>query len=55
VENAKQLDYLIDYRCDFIQGNYFYKPMSAKELLIVQRDSQHYQNWSDNPKLEQCD
>jgi len=55
VENAKQLDYLIKYRCDFIQGNYFYQPMSAKELLIVQRDSQHYQKWGDILKFEQCD
>ena len=55
VENTKQLDYLIDYRCDFIQGNYFYKPMSAQELLIVQKDSQYYQNWGDILNLEQCD
>jgi len=55
VENARQLDYLIEYQCDFIQGNYFYKPMSAKDLLIVQRDSQHYQNWGGDLKLEQCD
>lgn len=32
VETKEQLDFLKDYDCDYIQGYYFYKPLSAKEF-----------------------
>lgn len=46
VENSKQMDYLLDYQCDYVQGNYFYEPMSEDQLLEVQRDSLHYEQWN---------
>jgi len=52
VENSQQLDYLLEYECDYIQGNFFYQPMSAQELLAVQLDSQQYQQWSEENSLE---
>ena len=47
VENSKQLDYLLDYKCNYVQGNYFYEPLNEDQLLEVQVDSLHYEVWND--------
>ncbi len=45
VENSNQLDYLLDYQCNYIQGNYFYSPMNIDQLMEVLEDSKYMQQW----------
>ncbi len=45
VENSTQLDYLMDYKCNYIQGNYFYSPMDIDKLMEVLEDSKYMQQW----------
>lgn len=33
VEDLRQLDYLHAHHCDFVQGYYFYKPMTEEQIL----------------------
>lgn len=47
VENSTQLDYLMDYKCNYIQGNYFYSPMNIDQLMEVLEDSKYMQEWSE--------
>ncbi len=49
VENSRQLDYLIEYQCNYIQGNYFYKPMAVEELVTVLADYQFIASWKKEP------
>ncbi len=35
VETKEQFNYLKDNSCDIIQGYYFYKPMSASEIILI--------------------
>ena len=32
VENQEYVDYLTEQHCDYLQGYYYYKPMSAEEF-----------------------
>jgi EAL domain-containing protein (putative c-di-GMP-specific phosphodiesterase class I) len=35
VETEKQYQYLREEKCDEIQGNYFYRPMPAEEIIPI--------------------
>ena len=48
VENSNQLDYLLGYQCNYIQGNFFYQPMLAQQLSTVLQDSLFYESWTDD-------
>jgi len=60
VETIEQLDFLNKYRCDEIQGYYFYKPMKAEEieqLLLIHnnylKDKEGIQNHDAKRSIQQ--
>jgi diguanylate cyclase (GGDEF)-like protein len=42
VETKEQLNYLIEKKCDEVQGYYFYKPLSTKDMEEVLQNSNIY-------------